>query len=90
MSLHVAAYDVADDARRVRLAKVLLRYGRRVQQSVFEVWLEPGDLPDFRREVGALLGAEDAFDVFPMDVRPARARLRWRRAPEPWDAVVAM
>lgn len=48
------------------------------------------DLPAFRREVGALLGAEDAFDVFPMDTRPTRSRLRWRRAPEPWDAVVVM
>lgn len=90
MSLHVVAYDVTDDARRVRLAKLLLRYGRRVQASVFEVWLDPDDFPALRRGVGALLGPADKFDVFPMDTRPSRTRLRWRRAPEPWDAVVVM
>lgn len=40
MSLHVIAYDIADDARRERLSLLLSGYGPRVQMSVFEV-----DLP---------------------------------------------
>jgi len=35
--LHVVvAYDIPDDRRRLRVAKVLLGYGERVQYSVFE------------------------------------------------------
>lgn len=35
--LHVVvAYDIPDDKRRLRVAKVLLGYGERVQYSVFE------------------------------------------------------
>jgi len=90
MSLHIAAYDVTDDGRRARLAKVLLRYGRRVQRSVFEVWVGPDQLASLRREVGPLLGAADAFDLFPLDSRPGRPRIRWQRRPERWDAVVAL
>jgi len=36
----VAAYDTPDDRRRVRLARVMLDYGYRVQKSVYEM-----DLP---------------------------------------------
>lgn len=90
MSLHIAAYDVTDDARRVRLAKLLLRYGTRVQRSVFEVWVGTEDAANLRREVGALLGAGDAFDLVPLDTRPGRARVRWQRKPDRWDAVVLL
>lgn len=31
----LVAYDIPDDRRRARVAKVLLRFGRRVQYSVF-------------------------------------------------------
>ncbi len=35
--LHVVvAYDIPDDRRRLRVAKILLGYGERVQYSVFE------------------------------------------------------
>jgi CRISPR-associated protein Cas2 len=37
-------YDVADDARRSRIATILEGYGSRVQESVFEADLEPRDL----------------------------------------------
>jgi CRISPR-associated protein Cas2 len=42
--LCVVAYDIAESGRRERVARVLLGYGRRVQHSVFEVDIEPGDL----------------------------------------------
>ena len=34
------SYDIPDDRRRVRLAKALLDFGRRVQYSVFECLLD--------------------------------------------------
>ena len=37
----LVSYDVTDDRRREKLAKALLDYGQRVQESVF--WLETED-----------------------------------------------
>lgn len=36
----VVAYDIADDRRRNRVAKILEDYGDRVQESVFELILD--------------------------------------------------
>ncbi len=36
----VISYDISDDDRRTRVAKVLLGYGRRVQMSVYECVLD--------------------------------------------------
>ena len=41
---HVIAYDISDDRRRERIAKVLEGFGQRVQLSVFEVECETRDL----------------------------------------------
>jgi len=35
-SLYVVAYDVAEDAERLKVAKILQGFGSRVQKSVFE------------------------------------------------------
>lgn len=37
MKLFLVTYDIADDAVRDRVARRLLREGRRVQESVFEI-----------------------------------------------------
>lgn len=42
---YVVCYDIADDARRERVAKALLDYGRRIQESVFLATLD-GELQD--------------------------------------------
>jgi CRISPR-associated endonuclease Cas2 len=90
MSRYIAAYDVSDDRIRQRVARVLGGYGHRIQLSVFEIWLESEELPDFRRRVGSLLGAKDLFDLIPVDVRPQRARLRWRDEVEFYDPVIVI
>ena len=36
---YVVAYDIPDDGRRLKLARLLERYGERVQYSVFEMYL---------------------------------------------------
>lgn len=43
---HVVAYDVSDDAIRLRVAHALQRYGQRVQKSVFECQLQDGQLEE--------------------------------------------
>ncbi|MBX3372783.1 MAG: CRISPR-associated endonuclease Cas2 [Phycisphaeraceae bacterium] len=90
MSLFLAAYDISDNRRRARVAKVLTRYGTRVQESVFEVWIEPGDMGSLRFELGSLLRASDAFDIYPIDERGTRRRMRWQRPVEDWGGVVVL
>jgi len=38
----VVSYDVVEDRRRARVAKLMEGYGRRVQKSVFECFLDEG------------------------------------------------
>lgn len=47
----LVAYDVTDDNRRAKLAKVLSRYGDRVQYSVFIVDTTPGKLIQMRIQI---------------------------------------
>lgn len=56
--LFVIAYDVTSDDRRERLARVLLGYGMRVQRSVFEVNLEPTELPRMLERLRPLLDVD--------------------------------
>ena len=42
--LVVIAYDIADDRRRAEVAGRLLGWGGRVQESVFECWLNAAEL----------------------------------------------
>ena len=55
MAAVLVAYDIPDDRRRARVAKVLLRFGPRVQYSVFLA--RRGSAPEI---VKALVGIIDA------------------------------
>ena len=90
MSLYVATYDISHTGRRSRVARILQGYGRRIQRSVFELWLEPEDLPDLRRRVGPLLARTDHFDLIPVDLRRPEHRLRWQRPPDNWEPVLLL
>jgi CRISPR-associated protein Cas2 len=54
----VVAYDVADDRRRRAVARILGGCGRRVQESVFECRLTPGEWRWVRRRVGRVVERE--------------------------------
>ncbi|MBK8233100.1 MAG: CRISPR-associated endonuclease Cas2 [Candidatus Eisenbacteria bacterium] len=88
MSLYLAAYDIAADRRRRSVARTLRGYGQRIQESVFEVWLDPGEVAELRLRVAADLEVEDSFELVPIDERGARRRFRWQREIEPWDPVL--
>jgi CRISPR-associated protein Cas2 len=51
----VLAYDIADDKRRARVRKTLLRFGTPVQYSVFECDLTPRDLARMEKAVRAVI-----------------------------------
>jgi CRISPR-associated protein Cas2 len=87
VSRYIAAYDVTHSSQRTKVARVLGEYGRRLQFSVFEIDVEPEELPMLRRRVGALLARTDRFDLVPIDLDDRRIRLAWQRVPPPHAAV---
>jgi CRISPR-associated protein Cas2 len=90
MSRYIATYDISDDNQRTRVARVLDRYGMRLQWSVFEVWLDPEELVDLRRQVGPLLAEHDQFEIIPIDVSPNRRRWRWGGEAQEYEPVVVL
>ena len=81
VSLYVATYDISRNSSRRQVANVLLRYGRRVQWSVFEVDMEPEELSELKRQIGPWLASTDHFDLFPIDTRRPGQRIRWQSEP---------
>ncbi len=55
----VVSYDIVDDRRRLRLAKVLVNYGHRVQKSVFECDLDDGRFLALKKAVDRLIDHEE-------------------------------
>ncbi len=54
----VVAYDIPDDRRRARVARLLLNYGQRVQYSVFECDVSQRHYAELRQALRALLRAD--------------------------------
>jgi CRISPR-associated protein Cas2 len=59
----VVAYDVSPDPIRTTLARVLEEVGTRVQESVFEVALEPVELARLEERLAAALGRPEHGQV---------------------------
>jgi CRISPR-associated protein Cas2 len=74
--LVVVCYDIADNKRRYRIARALEGYGLRVQESVIECWLTPGQLMELRRKLKNLMRESEDRIVY-YTLRPAdRQRFR--------------
>ncbi len=58
MPLAVISYDIVDDNRRNKVAKVLLDYGNRVQFSVFEVKLTE-KIPEIKERISPLIDRKE-------------------------------
>jgi len=60
-------YDVKDNARRLKLAKVLKDFGTRVQLSVFEAELDDKKLERLKNRIRKILNeAEDTLRLYPL------------------------
>lgn len=63
----VIAYDIASDARRIRLAASLESRGHRLQESVFQLRLETEELALVREEIGGIIDQDDdVVHIFPL------------------------
>lgn len=69
-ALHIAAYDVSDDARLRDALRVLKGYATGRQKSVFECFLTEAEHRRLLSEVAAVLDpAEDRFLIVRLDPR---------------------
>ncbi len=57
--LVAVCYDVPDDRRRTRLAKLLEGFGARVQKSVFECDLNPKLLDRLKKKISRVVSASE-------------------------------
>jgi len=55
MTALLVTYDIADSRRLQRIARLMARYGIRVQKSVFECNLTPARLNELRRNIDQTL-----------------------------------
>lgn len=73
----LVAYDISDDRRRTRVAKLLLAQGQRLQKSVYEADLTPDRLRGLVRGLTPLVHRwEDRLDLVPL-CTACRRRRRW-------------
>jgi len=69
---NLISYDVRDDRRRRRAAKILAGYGDRVQYSVFRVHCTLRQLMRLRWELARVLTPEDSLLIIPVPDAVAR------------------
>ena len=62
--MYVIAYDIADDRRRNRIARLLEGYGERVQYSVFEAWLNDTELQKLRQRLEKAVKEEGTVRIY--------------------------
>lgn len=63
----VVAYDIADSKRRIKLVKLIERYGRRMNLSVFECMFTEAQLYRVKCKIGEILNPyEDSVIIYPL------------------------
>lgn len=66
-TLYVIAYDIPEDRRRNKVAKLLEGYGTRVNYSVFECLLTPAQFARLHARLDRLVRPEeDAVRIYPL------------------------
>ena len=57
--IYIIAYDIADNKRRLRVAKTLESWGYRIQESVFQLRFDTATLARVRSRLAALISETD-------------------------------
>lgn len=63
-SLYLVSYDISDNRTRTRVGHLLEGYGERVQLSVFEVWLNDGELGKLRGRLTKAVEREGSVRIY--------------------------
>ncbi len=73
MPLYAITYDIPNDRRRTKVAKLLKRYGKHVQYSVFELDVNKKLLERALAELREMIDEEeDSVFVYALAAAPAR------------------
>ena len=65
--IYIIAYDIADNKRRLRVAKTLESWGYRIQESVFQLRLEAATLARVRSSLAVLISeSDDVIHIYPI------------------------
>ena len=64
-TFYLLTYDIADDKRRLKIAKIMESVGERVQHSVFEAYLTPQELEKLLKRANKAMSAkEDSLRIY--------------------------
>ena len=90
-NLIVVAYDVSDDRRRNRVMKLLLKYGSRINYSVFECMVTDAQLKELQKAVLTKIDVkEDSVVYYPICVN-CYSKVCYQRPSDPrHDAVTVL
>ncbi len=65
--IYLVTYDIIDDRKRAKIAKLLKDYGFRVQRSVYECRLEAGRFRELKDRLGRLIDRrQDNIIMYPL------------------------
>ena len=65
--IYIIAYDIADNMRRLSVAKTLESGGYRIQESVFQLRLDSATLARVRARLAALISeTDDVIHIYPI------------------------
>ncbi|MDP2824005.1 MAG: CRISPR-associated endonuclease Cas2 [Sulfuritalea sp.] len=86
-TLYLVCYDVSCPKRLYRVHRYLLGFKVGGQKSFFECWFTPAELREARRELAALIDAnEDRVHIFQLDPRMKMEGLGIAVPPAPTSA----
>jgi CRISPR-associated protein Cas2 len=78
LMLFVICYDIANETRLRKVAKVMLSFGQRVQHSVFECELQERDLERLKVRINNIIDTRaDSVRFYRMCASCRRQRLSW-------------
>lgn len=60
----VVAYDISDDKRRYKVAKILTRHGKRINNSVFECMFTDAQFKKTEEQLAKLIDRDDDSVVY--------------------------
>ena len=61
---YIVSYDIPDDRKRNRVAKVMLDFGTRVQYSVFECNMDNSNLEKMTKRLKKVVSDEDSIRIY--------------------------
>ena len=65
--IYIITYDIADNKRRLRVAKTLESWGYRIQESVFQLRLDTATLARVRSSLAVLISeSDDVIHIYPI------------------------